>query len=218
MYGRCVVAMNNYFKFGIAMKKIIVLMMLICFYSSILWAIVPDDINNDGEIAPPIPVGKTGQTKCYDAGGNEISCTGTGQDGELQKGISNETLRFIIPGDGTVADNNTGLTWLQNANNGSKNWADALSYCNALNTAGYDDWRLPNTNELNSLIDRSNVSPALPSGHPFIDVQPFYYWSGTTFNGNNLCVWRVNMADGDIDPCFGKSYSSYVWPVRGGSD
>ncbi len=77
--------------------------------------------------------------------------------------------------DGTVTDNLTGLMWIQNANAGSdcdgadtggKTWAIALSSAAACNTssyAGYTDWRLPNVNELLSLIDRSRFNPALPS-------------------------------------------------------
>ena len=34
------------------------------------------------------PVAKTGQTKCYDVEGNEINCSGTGQDGEILAGVS----------------------------------------------------------------------------------------------------------------------------------
>ena len=36
---------------------------------------------------------------------------------------------------------------------------------------GTYSWRLPNINELESLVDCSAHSPALPHGHPFRDVQ-----------------------------------------------
>ncbi len=35
-----------------------------------------------------VGVPKTGQTGCWDASGTPISCAGTGQDGESQKGVS----------------------------------------------------------------------------------------------------------------------------------
>jgi hypothetical protein len=54
----------------------------------------------------------------------------------------------------TVTDNLTGLMWTKNANlAGTKNWSDALTYCNSLDHGGYTDWRLPNIRELHSLID-----------------------------------------------------------------
>ncbi|MBI5747695.1 MAG: hypothetical protein HZA00_01120, partial [Nitrospinae bacterium] len=37
-------------------------------------------------VTPTVYLPRTGQTKCYNASGTEISCSGTGQDGELQVG------------------------------------------------------------------------------------------------------------------------------------
>ena len=99
------------------------------------------------------PVEKTGQTGCWDASGTSETCAGTGQDGELQKGVSWPDPRFTDNGDGTVTDNLTGLIWLKNANCfGQRTWANALSDCNNLasgscgltdgSSAG--DWSLPN--------------------------------------------------------------------------
>ncbi len=73
---------------------------------------------------------KSGQALCYDSSGTAISCSGTGQDGEYQKGIPYPDPRFIDNGDGTVTDNLTDLIWLKNANcfgPGSVSWSEALS-------------------------------------------------------------------------------------------
>lgn len=70
-----------------------------------------------GEAEPAaVCLPKTGQTRCYDDGGAEIACAGTGQDGEVQAGIAWPDPRFADPGDGTVLDNLTGLVWAQDAN------------------------------------------------------------------------------------------------------
>jgi hypothetical protein len=61
------------------------------------------------------PVPKTGQTTCWDEHGEPINCEGTGQDGELQKGVPWPDPRFTDNADGTVTDNLTGLIWLRNA-------------------------------------------------------------------------------------------------------
>lgn len=62
-------------------------------------------------------IARTGQEKCYSAtGGALINCTGTGQDGEFQKGAPWPVPRFTDNGNGTVTDHLTRLIWLKNAN------------------------------------------------------------------------------------------------------
>jgi hypothetical protein len=170
-------------------------------------------------------VAKTGQTVCYAADGSVINCTGTGQDGELQKGIAWPAPRFCDNGDGTVTDNLTGLIWLQNANSfGLRTWADALGDCNNLADDGSaltdgsvaGDWRLPNVKELQSLINYSNYNPALPTGHPFTTVQSSNYWSSTTDAHYTPYAWDLSMTYGLVN-LSDKARSFYVWPVRGGN-
>jgi len=80
--------------------------------------------------------------------------------------------RFTDNGDGTVTDNNTMIIWTKNANRvGEKNWYDALYYCDFLTLAKHSGWRLPSISELRSLIDRTQINPALPLGHPFTNLQ-----------------------------------------------
>ncbi len=193
------------------------------------------DLDDIYEKALPTQVEKTGQTKCYD-GTSEQPCPVTGfpgQDGDHQKGVSWPGPRFTDHGDGTVTDNLTGLIWLTNANcpNTTRQWSTALTDVAQLNTDGtmngnncndtsnggghQTDWRLPNVKELQSLIDFGNVSPALPTGHPFSGLQSSYYWSSTTLAGIPSCAWDVLMGLGYVS-YDSKTYSIYVWPVRGG--
>ena len=176
---------------------------------------------------PPAPVAKTGQTKCYDATGAEIDCSGTGQDGEYQKGVASPSPRFTDNSDGTVTDNLTGLIWLKNAHAAGawKTWADALTYCSGLkdgdaglsdgSTAG--DWRLPNVRELFSLIDFGQYMPVLPVEHPFTGVQSSYYWSGSTYAGITGRAWVVGVFHGAVDSGGKSANVADVWPVRGGN-
>ncbi|OGW13930.1 MAG: hypothetical protein A2035_03980, partial [Nitrospirae bacterium GWA2_42_11] len=53
----------------------------------------------------PIRLPKTGQTTCYDNSGIIVACAGTGQDGDLQRGVAWPSPRFTDNGDGTVTDN-----------------------------------------------------------------------------------------------------------------
>ena len=138
--------------------------------------------------------------------------------------ITSAATRFTDNGNGTVTDSVTGLIWLKNANClGFQPWTNALSSANGLasgncgltdgSTAG--QWRLPNRNELQSLIDYTTISPALPAGHPFVGVQSNYYWSSTTYAPFPRGAWCVLLNDGLVD-AHGKPFHLYVWPVRGG--
>lgn len=135
----------------------------------------------------------TGQTACWDAFGNSVACSGTGQDGDTTKGVAWPEPRFTVNGDGTVTDELTGLIWLRwvdcfatyTAPGVTLNWDEALTEVASLadgqcgltdgSTAG--DWRLPNTREYLSLVNYQFYFHAIPNtagtgqlenGDPFI--------------------------------------------------
>lgn len=188
-----------------------------------------DEIYN---LAIPTRVPVTGQSTSY----------ATGDDGDLETGVPVPVDRFTDNGDGTVKDNLTGLVWLQNANIGNpQTWNNSLTWVNTLADDGVilmdgssaGDWRLPNIKEMLSLIDYGRKDPALPTGHPFTEVQsPLYYvecatsctvtegqgyWTGTSEMGNGgVKIWGVNMHYGQsvlVSSTTGAHY--YSWPVRG---
>ena len=68
---------------------------------------------------------------------------------------------FVVNDDATVSDNATGLIWSQDDNGEAINWEAALAYAERATTAGYDDWRLPNAKELQSIADYSGIFPAI---------------------------------------------------------
>jgi hypothetical protein len=165
-------------------------------------------------------VERTGQTTSYAAG----------DDGDIQAGVAFPARRFRDNGDGTVTDSLTRLIWLQNANCFSiQTWQNALNAANNLaddpastttdcglrDGSDAGDWRLPNVKELLSLLDYGNLNPALPTGHPFLNVQSPIYWSSTTAAAFPGFAWIVNLNGGrTIDD--GKDNTVFVWPVRGG--
>ncbi|MBF0564505.1 MAG: DUF1566 domain-containing protein [Nitrospirae bacterium] len=179
---------------------------------------------------------QTGQTNCWDSNGNPITCTGTGQDGDIRAGTVWPNPRFTDNGDGTVTDNLTGLTWTKDAGTptagsctgGYMPWQNAPNYVSCLNKAsylGHTDWRLPNITELRSLADYSQSNPALPAGNPFTTAQTFYYWSSSTYASIPSEAWLAGMDGGyelaDLKTSFiySTGYVSlpvYVWPLRGG--
>jgi hypothetical protein len=159
-------------------------------------------------------VPKTGQTTSY----------ATGDDGDLEKGVAFPNPRFTDNSNGTVTDNLTGLIWLKNANGfGVRTWATALTDCATLNNgdlglsdgSAEGDWRLPNVKELYSLIDLGRFNPALPSGHPFANVQMSFYWSSTTPADYTGTAWDMDLINGAVANA-NKTVTYYVWPVRGG--
>jgi hypothetical protein len=108
--------------------------------------------------------------------------------------------------------------WAQNANlNGDMTWDYAIHWCNVLAHAGHSDWRMPNRRELLSLIDKGEYSPGLADGHPFTDVQPYNYWSSSTYAGDTSNAWYVYIKWGE-SLYLDKTSTCYVWPVRGISD
>ncbi len=133
----------------------------------------------------PANVTKTGQTTCYDASGNEIDCAGTGQDGELQWGVAWPDPRFTDNGDGTVTDKLTGLTWAQDPSAaGEMTWQQALDYAASLTNASDNDeaeWRLPNFNELASLLCLTGASTHLLPLSIALSSIPGLCWTATTF-------------------------------------
>lgn len=95
---------------------------------------------------------------------------------------------FVDNGDDTVTDQATGLTWQAIGTEVGMDWEAALIYAESLELGGYDDWRLPNIKELQSIVDYSGVFPAINSTlfncTSFLneagDLDYGYFWSSTS--------------------------------------
>lgn len=158
---------------------------------------------------------RTGQGRCFDAAGREIACRGTGQDGELRLGNDWPAPRFA-PTDQGVADRLTGLIWhpAADATNAPVAWQAALDAVATLNAGGDRDWRLPNINELDSLVDAEAFNPALPAGHPFRKVRDVY-WSSTTSLYETDWAWALYLDKGAVGVGQKRDAHFYAWAVRG---
>ncbi len=97
--------------------------------------------------------------------------------------------------DGTITDNTHGLMWAQADSATGLDWEQALVWVegqNASNYLGYNNWRLPNIKELQSLIDysRSPESSGSAAIDPLFSISAIsnekgetdypYFWSSTT--------------------------------------
>jgi len=179
-----------------------------------------------GQSSAPAATWKTGQVTCSDEDGVEIDCMDTGQDGDWQTGVAWPAPRFTVNGDGTVTDELTGLVWSEDAfspgpaacNPGAiRPWNGIHDYIDCLNDRafqGHTDWGFPNLTQLSSLTDFGGTAPALPLGHPFLNVQlDFPYWSSTTAAYVGEFAWVVDMNDGNVLQVF-KGQATHVWPLR----
>lgn len=180
---------------------------------------------------------RTGQLVCYDGGGSPIPCAGTGQDGDLQKGA---VLNYVDNGDGTITDTWTKLTWEKLSLDGSVHdanagyvWGTAFNKISALNAAGFaghSDWRLPNINELRSLLLDQVLSSSPVIYDPIFNTgcntgcsvttcscTQYLYWSSTSYAPSPSNSWIVDFLAGIATPRFKGNSATYVRAVRGGS-
>ena len=161
---------------------------------------------------------QTGQQNCFDESGVIIDCHNTGQDGEFQSGVHYSKHRFT-ENTHFIYDNATDLTWLKstNVNKDTVDWKSAFDSVLKMNREwkyGYNDWRVPNIVELESLTNLDRHSPALPADHLFTDVQDFY-WSSTTSMYDTNYAWVLYTIDGAIGVGHKPLSEFYLWPVRG---
>ena len=120
--------------------------------------------------------------------------------------------------DDLILDKETGLIWARDADHakGPKSWQHAILFCRNVSLGNRKGWRLPSVAELSSLVDPSMISPTLPEGHPFVNVQSHIYWSSTLYETITTYAWGVNFSNGYVRNIPKKNYN-YLWPVRSGN-
>lgn len=121
---------------------------------------------------------------------------GGGEPGDPLCGAGTGGQRFV-PDDVEVCDNTTGLYWVKEPDGFGLPQDSALSACASLDLGNSQTYRLPEVNELLSLVDYSQYDPPLPVGHPFT-LSISSSWSATTsvnpaFPGDG---WWVSLESG----------------------
>jgi len=147
-----------------------------------------------------------------------------GQVTSWDKKIPGATRFQLVLDGAAVLDKETGLVWEKSPDTAiptRKPWTSttettADEYCYKREIAGRKGWRLPTVEELASLIDTSDsIPPALPAGHPFLNVTNAAFWSSTTYNQDTTKAWLVGTEFGFVDTNI-KVGKNSVWCVRGG--
>jgi len=157
----------------------------------------------------------TGQTTAYQADKNDgiAGPVDVPDDGTVQAGAP---LSYTDNGDGTITDNNTGLMWEKKvgtngclhcvndtfrwSGDGSQetiwDWLDPVNAEGGTGFAGFDDWRIPNVKELQSIVDYEHTDPSIDP--IFGPTAASFYWSSTTGDFNPADAWGVNFFNGFV--------------------
>jgi hypothetical protein len=125
-----------------------------------------------------------------------------------QKQKQKQILKF------TWKDPSTGLVWQNDGANPKLNWQKAKEYCRNLSLVGLDDWRLPNIDELRTILtkNKSNKYTKKPLTKT---TKERYYWSSSTYAKYSYVAWVVFFYLG-VDGSDLKSNGNYVRCVRAG--
>ncbi len=143
--------------------------------------------------------------------------------------------RYRDNGNTTITDYDTGLQWEQKITGGdfhrnldtTVTWNDAMSeivsamnnWSNVANPivpglAGYNDWRLPNSEELGTILDPT--APGCGFGSACIDPifgatrpGPGCYWTATTSLNAPTGAWCIHFNSIDDQVSGGKNYNGY---------
>lgn len=124
---------------------------------------------------------------------------------------------FTDNGDSTITDTSTNLLWQKCATGlsgsscstgsaSSQSWSSALNTCKALTLAG-KSWRLPNVNELRSILDYATTGPVIDAT-AFPGTPSSAFWSSTTTATNAANAWRVDFSGALTNYTQGQSKSS----------
>jgi len=135
--------------------------------------------------------------------------------------------RFNEHADGTLTDTQTGLMWAQciegmsgsGCTTGSADtytWQAALNRADSSTLASYHDWRLPNINELVSIVEEQCYDPAINlSIFPNTPTIASNFWSASPYANLSNSAWAVFFYNG-MSGVYGRDSSLYVRLVRDG--
>lgn len=131
-----------------------------------------------------------------------------------------------VAGQRVVTDTATGLIWKECVEgrtgagcvgdaSATMTWASALAAARSSTWAGYGDWRLPNINELSSLVESGCHSPSINSSYFPNTSTNAIHWSSTTYGPNASFARAAGFGDG-AHGAINKTANVELRLVRGG--
>jgi len=92
-----------------------------------------------------------------------------------------------------IVDTETGLVWYDESVE-KVSFINAVNRCESLSVGSYDDWFLPNFNQLLSITDDTKSNPAISTS--FSSRVSQKYWSSTSVHRDTSKAWSVDFSSG----------------------
>ncbi|WP_157490690.1 Lcl domain-containing protein [Enterovibrio coralii] len=116
-------------------------------------------------------------------------------------GAAYHNMDYVDNKDGTVTERITDRMWQQNIDYQRRNWEDSIQYCENLNYAGYDDWRLPNIKEAVSIVNYNKTSPSIDEEFfPNTPVKYFFWTNSSDVAGPTIHMRPLGLRKKDQTP------------------
>lgn len=130
--------------------------------------------------------------------------------------LTTPTRDFVVNSDGTVTHKTTGLTWMRCAMGqtwtGSRCSGEPILYAyDDAVTLTQNDWRLPNIAELQTIVERGSIEPALNRTIFPNNTPNDMFWSSTPYANNASVAWVAYLFVGGVN---GESQLRNTFPVR----
>lgn len=161
---------------------------------------------------------KTGQVTSYRDGDDGYYEVGWWR-GRLNANNKERFIEKTISGDVIIIDRATGLVWPKDFENVggfwgmSSYWTSRIDDCLSLSFAGFTDWRMPNINELTSLLNYSQFYPAIYD--VFTNIGNKVLWSSTRYAPAGGNFWTCDVYNGVLGYTFSDDAKPCI-AVRGG--
>lgn len=117
----------------------------------------------------------------------------------------------VIETGGVVKDNTKALMWMRcslgqiwtgsscEGEASEMNWTTAVTLASQTSFAAFNDWRLPNKNELNSLIETACTQPST-NQNIFPGTVSNGYWTSSPYDDDRKHIWTIYFDNGNVFP------------------